>query len=343
MSIQTTLPEGSLILVTGASGYLGAHVTKQLLHRGYKVRGTVRDMGKAEWLSTDSFPKEATNGSLELVILNNINDKNQIQQAIQGVAGVVHIATPNTFDPDPNETVTQTVKFVVNLLIAAASEKTVKEFVYTSTIGAATMLPAQPGFHFDGTNWNKGARALAWAPPPYTPDRGMIAYVQGKVEAEQAFWKFFEENKPTFKGNTVIVCTVFGPRLHEKSNSSTSAWLWSIYNNNAAPMSFFPSSIFVDVRDVALLHVAALLDPSIEGARLPAWGYEFNWNDILKILQQLHPGKALPVALDNPGGFNGTADVAQAKHALKQWGGQDDFISLENGVIDTLNGPSVSG
>ncbi|KKO97176.1 hypothetical protein THAR02_10717 [Trichoderma harzianum] len=281
MSIQTTLPEGSLILVT--------------------VRGTVRDIGKAEWLSTDSFPKEATNGSLELVILNNINDKKQIQQAIQGVAGVVHIATPNTFNPDPNKTVTQTVEFVVNLLIAAASEKTVKEFVYTSTIGAATMLPAQPGFHFDGTNWNEGARALAWAPPPYTPDRGMIAYVQGKVEAEQAFWKFFEENNPTFK------------------------------------------AIFIDVRDVALLHVAALLDPSIEGARLPAWGYEFNWNDILKILQQLDPGKALPVALDNPGGFNGTADVAQAKHALKRWGGQDDFISLEKGVIDTLNGPSVSG
>ncbi|KAL6834347.1 hypothetical protein J3E69DRAFT_353629 [Trichoderma sp. SZMC 28015] len=301
MSIQTTLPEGSLILVTGASGYIGAHVTKQLLHRGYKVRGTVRDIGKSEWLSTDSFPKEATNGSLELVILNNINDKNQIQQAIQGVAGVVHIATPNTFNPDPNETVTQTVEFVVNLLIAAASEKTVKEFVYTSTIGAATMLPAQPGFHFDGTNWNEGARALAWAPPPYTPDRGMIAYVQGKVEAEQAFWKFFEENKPTFK------------------------------------------AMFVDVRDVALLHVAALLDPSIEGARLPAWGYEFNWNDILKILQQLDPGKALPAALDNPGEFNGTADVAQAKHALKRWGGQDDFISLEKGVIDTLNGPSVSG
>lgn len=102
-------------------------------------------------------------------------------------------------------------------------------------------------------------------------------------------------------------------------------------------------AIFVDVRDVALLHVAALLDPSIKGARLPAWGYEFNWNDILKILRQLDPGKALPVALDNPGGFNGTADVAQAKHALKQWSGQDDFISLEKGVIDTLNGPSVIG
>ncbi|PNP50089.1 hypothetical protein THARTR1_09221 [Trichoderma harzianum] len=271
MSIQTTLPEGSLILVTGASGYIGAHVTKQLLHRGYKVRGTVRDISKAGWLLTDSFPKEATNGSLELVILNNINDKNQIQQAIQGVAGVVHIATTNTFNPDPNETVTQTVNFVVSLLIAASSEKSVKEFVYTSTIGAATMLPAQLGFHFDGTNWNDSARALAWAPPPYTPDR----------------------------------------------------------------------AIFVDVRDVALLHVAALLDPSIEGARLPAWGYEFNWNDILKILQQLNPGKALPVALDNPEGFNGTADVAQAKHALKQWSGQGDFTSLEKGVIDTLNGPSV--
>lgn len=241
MSIQTTLPQGSLILVTGASGYIGARVTEQLLQRGYKVRGTVRDIAKVQWLLTDSFPKETANGSLELVVLNNINDKDQIQTAVQGVAGVVHIATPNTFNPDPNETVTETVNFVMNLVTAAASEKSVKEFVYTSTIGAATMLPAQPGFHFDGNNWNEDARALAWAPPPYTPDRGMIAYIQGKVEAEKAFWKFIEEEKPAFRGNTVIVCTVFGPRLHEQSNPSTSGWLWSLYNNNAAPMAFFSS------------------------------------------------------------------------------------------------------
>ncbi|KAK4060772.1 uncharacterized protein Triagg1_10615 [Trichoderma aggressivum f. europaeum] len=232
MSIQATLPKGSLVLVTGAFGYIRAHVTKQLLH-------------------------QSANSSPEVVILNNINDKNQIQQAIQGVAGLVYIAAPNTFSPDPNET-------------PRLRKKSVKEFVYTSTIGAATMLPAQPGFHSDGTNWNESARALDWAPPPYTPDPSMIAYIY---------------------------------------------------------------AIFVDVRDVALLHVAALLDPSLEVAHVPAWGYEFNWIYILKILTQLNPGTALPVALDNPEGFNGTADVAQVKHALKQWSGQDGFVSLEKGVI----------
>jgi hypothetical protein len=34
----------------------------------------------------------------------------------------------------------------------------------------------------------------------------------------------------------------------------------------------------------------------------------------------------------------GTADTAEAKKALKAWGRQDDFISLEKGVIDTLKG-----
>lgn len=35
-------PADTIVLVTGASGYLGSHVVKSLLARGYNVRGTVR-------------------------------------------------------------------------------------------------------------------------------------------------------------------------------------------------------------------------------------------------------------------------------------------------------------
>lgn len=39
-----------LVLVTGITGFIGAHVAKQLLQAGYHVRGTVRSMEKANEL-----------------------------------------------------------------------------------------------------------------------------------------------------------------------------------------------------------------------------------------------------------------------------------------------------
>ncbi|PNP40991.1 hypothetical protein TGAMA5MH_06858 [Trichoderma gamsii] len=62
-----TLPKGSLILITGLTGYIATHVGQQFLKRGYKVRGTVRDLAKAAWLKDDLFSAEHAAGNLELV------------------------------------------------------------------------------------------------------------------------------------------------------------------------------------------------------------------------------------------------------------------------------------
>jgi nucleoside-diphosphate-sugar epimerase len=44
------IPKGSWVLVTGINGYIGSHVGDQLLGAGYKVRGVVRSMKRANWL-----------------------------------------------------------------------------------------------------------------------------------------------------------------------------------------------------------------------------------------------------------------------------------------------------
>ncbi|KAF4466096.1 NAD dependent epimerase dehydratase [Fusarium albosuccineum] len=338
MSTKPTLSLGSLVLVTGANGYIAAQVVKQLLERGYKVRGTVRDLERSQWVLTDVFPTYAKSGQLELVVLNTVDDKDQFRAAVRGVAGVIHIASPTNLDPDPQVTIPPTIALLLNLAKAAAAEPSVKEFVYTSTIGAATRLPPKPGFHFDGSNWNEESAAIALAPPPYNPDRALEVYIQSKIETEKALWKFVDEDKPGFTVNAVIVCTVFGPRLHKKQNGSTSAFLLGLYNGDAFAANLFANSSFVDVRDVALLHVASLLDPSIQGARIPAWGPGFNWNDVLAVFRKYQPDKKFIEDIEGLGDFQATADVAQAKKALKTWGGQDDFIGLEEGVIATLEG-----
>lgn len=247
MAPKATLPIGSLILVTGVSGYISAQIVQQLLDRGYKVRGTVRDPVKSEWLSKDLFATHTASGNFHLVGLKDINDESQVKAAVKDVDGVIHVATPNTLDPNPNNVIPETVDLVVNLAKAAAAEKSVKEFVYTSTIGATSMLPFKPGFHFDGTNWNEDVRDIAWAPPPYTPERGFPVYIQSKVEAEQAFWKFVKEEKPSFTSNTIVVATVFGPRLHVSQGGSTAAWLLGVANNDPTALQFFPTCEYLSV------------------------------------------------------------------------------------------------
>jgi nucleoside-diphosphate-sugar epimerase len=50
-----------------------------------------------------------------------------------------------------------------------------------------------------------------------------------------------------------------------------------------------PPENYIDVRDTARLHIAALLDPSIENERIFGFVHEFNWNDAISILRKLRP------------------------------------------------------
>ncbi|KAK3358350.1 hypothetical protein B0T24DRAFT_685613 [Lasiosphaeria ovina] len=61
-----TIAHGSRVLVTGATGYLATHITKQLLERGFHVRGTVRDLQTASWLTADLFKEARSRGHFEL-------------------------------------------------------------------------------------------------------------------------------------------------------------------------------------------------------------------------------------------------------------------------------------
>ena len=64
-SAESILPKGSLVLVTGASGFIASHIVDQLLERGYRVRGTVRDAAKSSWLQ-GLFDKRHGSGKFEL-------------------------------------------------------------------------------------------------------------------------------------------------------------------------------------------------------------------------------------------------------------------------------------
>ena len=84
---------GELVLVTGASGFIAAHIVQQLLISGYRVRGTVRDLNdrsRTEPLKT-LCPSAAY--PLELVEADLL-DAGCWGEAVKGCKYVLHVACP---------------------------------------------------------------------------------------------------------------------------------------------------------------------------------------------------------------------------------------------------------
>jgi len=76
--------KGSLVLVTGANGYIGSHVVDQLLSQGMKVRGTIRTQEKGGWIQ-EYFDDKYGKGKLQLVIVPDFSKPGAYDEAVKGL------------------------------------------------------------------------------------------------------------------------------------------------------------------------------------------------------------------------------------------------------------------
>ncbi|KAH6663303.1 hypothetical protein F5X68DRAFT_177957 [Plectosphaerella plurivora] len=339
MSLSTSIPVGSWVLVTGATGFVASHVTKQFLERGYKVRGTVRDLNSASWLIDNHFQSFKDNGSLELIAVPDLGAEDAFVDAVKGVSAIAHIATISSLDPNPHNVVPQTVAGTVSILKAALMEPSVKEIVYTTTLLTATFPGPGNDTKVERHTWNDGAVEAAWAPPPYDASRSMLTYTASKIAAEKALWSFVEENHPHFTVNAVSPGCVIGEPLHRKHFDSPVYWVRPLFQGDKATLEVFHTSVFVDVKDIALLHVAAILDPEVKNARLQAWGHLAHWNDLLAILRKLRPQREFIADYTDYEHLTMSTDFSQPFALLKKWGGQDGWRSLEAGLAEGIDSP----
>ena len=100
--IMSTIAKGSIVLVTGANGFIGAHVADQVLQAGYTVRGTVRSKEKANWLY-ERFDANYGKGKFEAVEVPDMVAEGAFDEAVKGVSGIIHLASIVTFSDNPDE------------------------------------------------------------------------------------------------------------------------------------------------------------------------------------------------------------------------------------------------
>jgi hypothetical protein len=89
---------------------------------------------------------------------------------------------------------------------------------------------------------------------------------------------------------------------------------------------------YVDVEDVARLHIAALLDPKLESERIFAMAGPLNWTGVVEIMRKLQPdNKQIPDPPANEGrNLNKFVGVEKAECILREFCGRHGWTSLED-------------
>jgi dihydroflavonol-4-reductase len=121
-------------LVTGATGFLGSHVARQLVSAGHSVRVLVR--------STSN--QQALEGLVAERVVGDLQDMASLDRAMKGVRRVFHVAADyRLWTKDPSAIYETNVEGTRRLL-EVASQAGVERFVYTSTV-ATIAVPSHGG------------------------------------------------------------------------------------------------------------------------------------------------------------------------------------------------------
>jgi len=240
------------VCVTGATGFIATHIVRNLLGRGYRVRGTVRNPDrKADLAFLTSLP--GADERLELV-RGDLLDPRGWDAAVAECEYVLHTASPYQIDvEDPQRDLVDPAVLGTRHVLDACMWAGVKRVVLTSSMAAVTDEPDSRHVLTEA-DWNTRS----------TLNRN--PYYFSKVLAEREAWKMVNEEKAAFELVAVNPYLVIGPSLSPGTNYSTQIFV----NLARGAYPAIPALTWgcVDVRDVAEAHVRAMETPSASGRYL---------------------------------------------------------------------------
>lgn len=141
------------VLVTGADGFIGSHLTEKLIEEGHEVRAFTYYNSFNTWGWLDTIPKDKLS-QIE-IFSGDIRDPNGVDEAMKGIEQVFHlaalIAIPFSYH-SPDSYVDTNIKGTLNVLQAAKRHNT-KRILVTSTsevYGTAQYVPIDEKHPFQG-------------------------------------------------------------------------------------------------------------------------------------------------------------------------------------------------
>lgn len=269
---------GETVLVTGGTGFLGGWCVASLLERGYDVRTTVRDLARERAVREAVVAAGVDPGSQLTVVSADLTSDAGWADAIAGCRYVLHAASP--FPPvqpkDPDELIVPARDGALRVL-RASLDAGVERVAMTSSIAAIRSdrhsSEAKP---YTEADWTDG------------DDTSRTPYVRSKTLAEQAAWHHVRAVDAEDRLATINPGAIIGPALNDDHSYSLQTIQRLLAGLPAAPQLGFT---FVDVRDVADLHIRALTDPAAGGERFIA-ADRFLWMAQVGAILREHLGAA---------------------------------------------------
>jgi nucleoside-diphosphate-sugar epimerase len=321
-----------VILVTGASGYLGSHVVSQLLEKGYYVKAVARG-SKAEALRV----LYADNSSVEVIKISDIVHA-QFQDALVGVDAVIHLASPLAGRAGPQEMLDAAIEGSLNVL-RQAEKAGVKKFVVTGSTTAVAGDPTVKGTAYRAEHWNPVTKEDA-----LQSDDKSVVYAASKKYAELAVWGWAEAH-PHVDVTVILPCYILGPLPSKsvpfpKPNFDTLSTALIIYNLLFPTGVYLPEATYVDFRDVARAHVGALNSKPDKNARkriLISSPYGLGNKQILDIIKKEHPELERRFITDPVLEFS--SEIDRDFERIEEVTGlrKGDFYTLEQTISDSVN------
>jgi len=262
------------VLVTGASGFIAIHCIIQLLEQGYTVRGTLRSLNREEELRETLSKFIQANNQLDFIEVDLLADKGWAE-AVRGCDYVLHVASPFPLNqPKDENDLIRPAKDGTLRVLRAAAENGVKRVVLTSSNAAVSSGHPRSKTHFDESDWS----------PVDSPT--IDPYSKSKTLAERAAWEFMQGLPKDHPLELVVINPglVLGPvpDTHQRTSGELVYQLMSGKLPGLARIQFTG----VDVRDVALAHLAALTTPEAAGQRFICIAHQFWLKEAASILKQ---------------------------------------------------------
>lgn len=283
---------GDVILVTGASGFLGSAVARALVARGDDVRVLMRE----------SSPRRNIEGIDCRVVVGDMRDVQAMTRAMDGVRYVFHVAADyRLWARDPDEIVRNNLEGA-RAVMDAARDVGVERIVYTSSVAA---LKPVGGTAVDETSRHDEQSVIG-------------AYKKSKLIAERLVERMAGEGVPVV---IVSPSTPIGPR----DIKPTPTGRIIVQAASGGMPAFVDTGLnLVHVDDVAKGHLLALEKGRI-GENYILGGEDVRLKDLLGIIAPLVGRKPPRVQLPRAPLY----PLAVGAEAFARLSGKEPFLTLD--------------
>jgi nucleoside-diphosphate-sugar epimerase len=198
------------VLLTGATGSLGASLLEQLLATDYKVYAVLRSAKKSQQFLEKKYPQHIKNNTLEFIEIPDMTVPGVFDEGASKTTYIIHVATPLSYSNFQEEMITPASIVDHNLLTAAHKSTTVKRVVITGSVVSVMFVSRDlmAGKTFTEEDFN-----------PLTLEDALEnvsgAYSYSKVTSEKLAWDFIKNEKPNFDLVVLLAPSITGRCIQE--------------------------------------------------------------------------------------------------------------------------------